>query len=84
MHHGQSNMPCSPSCKLARVQTFDEQLPVRSFAATSLSLCSLLFLIAPVKINYPAFVSVVRQRDLNVSPPFGGSPPQAVLRLWLI
>jgi hypothetical protein len=53
-------------------------------AGTSVSGAHLLFLIAGVKINYPAFVSVVRPREVNVSPLFGGSPPQAVLRLWLI
>jgi hypothetical protein len=44
----------------------------------------LLYLIAPVKIKYPAFVAVVRPPELHLPPPFGGSPPQAVLRLWLI
>jgi hypothetical protein len=77
-------MPCRPSCKLAQVQAFDQQLPARTLTGASVVGAHLLGLIAPGKINYPAFVSVVRRRDLNVSPPFGGSPPQAVLRLWLI
>jgi hypothetical protein len=66
------------------VQTFDKQLPGRMLTGVSISGANLLFLIAGVKISYPSVVSVVRPRDVNVSPPFGGSPPQAVLHLWLI
>jgi hypothetical protein len=45
---------------------------------------TLLFSIAPTKIKYLVLVPVLHQRDLNASPPFGGAPPQAMLRLWLI
>ena len=72
--------PCSSSCSHVLVQISDKQLPAR----TTLHGGSLLFLLASIKIEYPAFVPVVVERNVNVSPPFGGSPPQAVLRLWLI
>jgi hypothetical protein len=45
---------------------------------------ALLFLIAPTKVKYLALVSVALRREVNSSPPFGGSPPQARLCLWLI
>jgi hypothetical protein len=80
----QPEKPCPSSCKAAQVQTFDQQLPGRALTGASIPGAHLLFLLTGVKVTYPAFVSVVRPRDVNVSPPFGGRPPQAVLRLWLI
>ena len=80
LHH---DPPCKQSCTLTQVQTFDKQLPSRTaFAPYSGS--SFFFPAVPTKIKYLALVSVVHRRDLNTSPPFGGSSPQAMLRLWLI
>ena len=78
--HGQ---PCQQSYTATQVQTLDKLLPSR----TSLEKHSgayFLFSIASVKIKYPVLASVVQRRSLNASPPFGGGPPQAVLRLWRI
>jgi len=80
LHHDQ---PCNQSCAVTQVQTFDKQLPARM----ALAPCGgsyFLFPVAPTKIKYLVLASVVHRRDLNISPPFGGSPPQAMLRLWLI
>jgi hypothetical protein len=76
--------PCKQSCTLAQVQVFDKQLPTRMAFAPSAHGNFLLSPIAPTKIKYLALISVVHQRDLNASPPFSGSPPQARLCLWLI
>jgi hypothetical protein len=84
MSHGEPDKSCGSSCTPAPVQAFDKQLPARMMVGAAPCGGPLLFLIAPVKITYPTFVSVVRPREPNVSPPFGGRPPQAVLRLWLI
>jgi hypothetical protein len=78
----QPDMPCKQSCTLAQVKTFDKQLPARTTLAPSAR--ALLFLITPTKIKFLVTVPVAYRRDWNVSPPFGGNPPQAVLRLWLI
>src|SRR5579871_3302457 len=75
--------PCKQSCTLVQVHTLDKQLPSKP-TPTTCSGSVLLCLIAPTKISYPAHSSIVRQRHVNVSPPFGGSPPQAMLRLWLL
>jgi hypothetical protein len=76
--------PCQQLCALAQVQALDKQIPVRVTFASSLHGDSFLYSIAPTKIKYLALVPVVHQRELNASPPFGGSPPQAVLCLWVI
>jgi hypothetical protein len=74
---------CNQSCTQNQVQTFDKQLPARG-ARASLHGDILLFSIAPTKVKYLVLVPAVHQRDLDASPPFGGSPPQARLCLWLI
>jgi hypothetical protein len=85
-----STSNCQPekscaSCSMStHHQEVDVKLPVRTMAGAFASKAHFLFLIAGVTVHYPAFVSVVRSRDVNVSPPFGGHPPQAVLSLWLI
>jgi hypothetical protein len=75
--------PCKPSCTLAQVQTSDKQIPART-ALASLRGHVLLFSLAPAKIKDLFVFTVVHRRDLNASPPYGGAPPQAMLRLWLI
>jgi len=45
---------------------------------------TLLFSIALTGIKYLVLVPTAHIRDWNASPPFGTSPPQAVLCLWLI
>ena len=76
--------PCKQSCTLAQVRIFDKQLPGRMVVASSPHGATLLFSTALTKIKYLVLVPVAHQRDLNASPPFGGSPPQARLCLWLI
>ncbi len=79
-HPGQ---PCKQSCTLVQVHALDKQLPGKPALAASYS-DVLLYWIAPTTIKYLVLVPVARERNVNVSPPFGGSPPQAMLRLWLI
>jgi hypothetical protein len=75
--------PCKQSCALVQVHAFDKQIPNKT-AFTPSYLGVLLFSIAPAKIKYPVLAPLAPQRNVNASPPFGGSPPQAMLRLWLI
>jgi hypothetical protein len=76
--------PCEQSCALAQVPIFDKQLPGRNTVAPAAHGYFLLFTIAPIAISHPAFVCAFRQGHTNASSPFGGSPPQARLCLWLI
>jgi hypothetical protein len=80
--HSQPNALCGQSCVLTHVPSSDLQAPSRMAVGSAAPYLPLT--IAPVEIEFPAFVSVVRTREANTSPPFGGGPPQAVLRLWLI
>jgi hypothetical protein len=75
--------PCKQTCALVQVHTFDKQIPNKT-AFTPTYLGTLLCSIAPTKVKYPVLAPLARQRSVNASPPFGGSPPQAMLRLWLI
>jgi len=77
------DQPCKQSCTLVQAHAFDRQIPNKTVLAASYG-DVLLYLIAPTKINYPVLAPIARQRNLNLSPPFGGNPPQAMLRLWLI
>jgi hypothetical protein len=80
-----SENPCKPSCAHVQVQVIiDKQLPARMALAPSPHGNTLLFSIAPTTVKYLVLVSVVHRGALNASPPFGGSPPQARLCLWLI
>jgi hypothetical protein len=77
--------PCKKSCTLAHAQApFDKQLSSKTALVTAPHGFTFLFAITFVKVNYPAFVPVIHQRELDASPPFGANPTQAVLRLWLI
>jgi len=76
--------PTKQSCVSTPVQVFDKQLPGRIASVSSLHGNSLLFSIAPTEFKYLVLVSATRHRDLDASPPFGSSPPQAMLCLWLI
>jgi hypothetical protein len=76
--------PDKSGCTVARSAALDKQLSARTVSTTSLRNAACLFSIAPASIKYLAFVPQVPRRDVNVSPPFGGSTPQALLRLWLI
>lgn len=79
-----SDQPCKSSCTRAQVQTFDKQLPARTVAASSVHGSTFLFSIMPTRVKYLVSAPVARQRGLDASPPFAGSPPQAKLRLWLL
>ncbi len=74
--------PCKQSCTLVQVHTLDKQIPNKTAFTPSGGI--LLYSIASTKIKYSVLVPVAYQRNLNASPPFGGRPPQAMLRLWLI
>jgi len=73
-----------PSCSLAPTPVSDKQLSTRTVPVVVTHAPSFLFSIAPATLKFPDLLSLSRQRDLNVSPPWGGHPPQALLRLWLI
>jgi hypothetical protein len=75
--------PCEQSCTLAQTHAVDKQIATRTTLASS-PCGNALFSIATAEIKYPVFAPAALQRNLNASPPFGGSPPQAMLRLWLI
>ena len=77
--------PCKQSCTfVVQVQAFDKQMPARMALVPSPHGATLLFSIAPTQVRYFALVSVAHRREWNASPPFGGTPPQAMLCLWLI
>jgi hypothetical protein len=80
----QPDKPCKQSCTLIQVQAFDKQVPARMALAPLPQGDAFLFSIAPTKVKYLVLVPVAHRRELNASPPFGGSPPQAMLCLWLI
>ena len=79
-----SEKPCKPFCAHVQVQAIDKQLPARMALASSPHGNTLLFSITPTRVKHLVLVSVPHRGALNVSPPFGGSPPQARLCLWLI
>ena len=78
----QPDKPCKQSCTLVKVQAFDKQMPARLTFGSEANL--LVFLSAPTTIKHPVAAPIISRRDANASPPFGGAPPQAMLRLWLI
>jgi hypothetical protein len=79
-----AGVPCKKSCTLVQAQApLNKQLPRAALLATPHE-SVFLFAIAWATVSYPVFVPVIHQRELNASPPFGGSPAQAVLRLWRI
>jgi len=73
-----------PACSLAPTPISDKQLPTRTVPVVATHAPSFLFAIAPAPLKFHASLSLSRQRNLNVLPPWGGHPPQALLRLWLI
>jgi hypothetical protein len=76
--------PCKKSCTLAQTQApLDKQLPRTALLATPHPFV-FLFAIAWANVSYPVFVPVIHQPEPDASPPLGGNPAQAVLRLWLI
>src|SRR5277367_882283 len=80
-----SDMPCSQSCPLVKQQApLDKQVSARTTSIAASHGLVALFFLAVSKVSYPAFAPVVQKREQNASPPFGGSPPQAILRVWLI
>ena len=83
-HECRPDTGCTPSCALTHAPVFDKQLSSRIGLRDLSGGIPWLAFLAPVTIKYPAFVPIAHERYVNVSPPFGGSPPQAVLRLWLI
>ncbi|MCE0523817.1 MAG: hypothetical protein LV480_12995 [Methylacidiphilales bacterium] len=74
----------STSCKVTRLPSGDKSIPARSALAPSSRVDVPLFTMASISrgdwVSQPLFHGL----KLNASPPFGGSPPQAVLRLWRI
>ena len=76
--------PCKQSCTLAEVHAIDKQVPSRAVMAPSVGGDITLFSIVPTKVRDLAVAPLVHSVDLTASPPFGGSPPQAMLCLWLI
>ncbi len=74
---------CHHACAVARAQSLDKQAPART-TLTSLHGIVFLFSFAPTPINHLVPAAVAHRRELTASPPFGGNPPQAMLRLWLI
>ncbi len=76
--------PCNQSCTLIQVQPLDSQIPARIMPLQSSCDSSLLCPILPTKVKYSSLLTIAYKRALNTSPPFGGSPPQASLCLWLI
>jgi hypothetical protein len=76
--------PCKKSCTLVQAQApVDKQLPRAALVATPHPFV-FLFAVAWANVSYPVFVPVIRQREPDASPPLGGKPAQAVLRVWLI
>jgi hypothetical protein len=76
--------PCKKSCPLVQAQApLNKQLPRAALLATPHE-SAFLFAIAWANVSYPVFVPVIHQRESDASPPLGGKPAQAVLRLWLI
>jgi hypothetical protein len=79
-----TSQPCSTSCTLHQAQDFDKQIPARTARAYAPIGDTLLYALAPTPVKILALVPVAHQREWNASPPFGGSPPQALLCLWRI
>jgi hypothetical protein len=76
--------PCSPTCREAQAPLPDKQSPVRPAQAPAVR----LFVVAeafPAE-TAPCFLlpAIFDRCELNASPPLGGNPQQAVLRLWRI
>ena len=80
-----SDLQCGQSCPLVKQQApLDKQVPTRTTSVASAHGLVALFFLAVSKVSYPAFAPAIQKRELDTSPPFGGSPPQAILRVWLI
>lgn len=77
-------MPCKSSCEAAQIQIFEKQSPTPAAQVPSVQLTVQPCTFAPATNNFSASVAALHRGDVNASPPFGGSPPQAILRLWLI
>jgi hypothetical protein len=76
--------PCEPSCAFTHLPASDAQLAARGIFTPPAKGSVLLFSIADTKVRSSAHDSVIPRWERDFSPPFGGSPPQAVMCLWLI
>ena len=76
-------VPCTPACREAQAPVPDKQSPVRPAEAPVVRLFAVsdAFPAATTSFFLPA---IFDRCELNASPPLGGNPQQAVLRLWRI
>jgi hypothetical protein len=74
--------PCSPACREAQAPSSDKQSPVRPAGVPAVR----LFVVSDAfPTTLPFLLPAGFDRcELNASPPLGGNPQQAVLRLWRI
>jgi hypothetical protein len=76
--------PCADLCRVGELPAHGRDVVTGSALTASPRLSVALFTLAPVQHATLAALPKSRQWEVNVSPPFGGSPPQAILRLWLV
>src|SRR6202795_5222859 len=77
--------PCTDLCKINPTHRDTRDLVAAARCAAALPRVEIAwFTLAPVRDLDRVPAAVLHRRELNASPPFGGSPPQAYLRLWLI
>ncbi len=75
----------SQSCKLSsRSFLGDKSVPAKTGTAPASRLGAPLFTLVPTAPRNQVSPAAFRRDEPNVSPPFGGDSPQAVLGLWLI
>jgi len=72
------------SCKIAQLPSSDKSIPAKSVSARVARTIAALYAIVPVHARDSVCLLVFSRPRVNDSPPFGGSSPQAVLRLWRI
>ena len=80
-HHNQVG---NHSCNVTGAPSNDKTLPSTKAYAPALRIGVPIFTVHPDHQGHLAALSALRHCEPDVSPPSGGSSPQAVLRVWLI
>ncbi len=74
----------SDSCHVTQAPSSDKSIPARTAHVPSPRLDVPLFTMTPVRARDLVSLPVAHRHESDVSPPLGGSSPQAILRLWPI
>jgi len=82
--HCPMSQPCGPSCGQAPAPLTDRETPVRPAEAPTVHFFAVTDAFSAAVAQHFLSPAAFDRCDLNASPPLGGNPQQALLRLWRI